>query len=127
MDRLTLLPTALLLLAMAACSPEPPEPASRDLQTQGTADPAGNAAPPTSPADDSGPPPAALDPCDPSGVQALVGEQATDEVIEQARIDAGAQIVRTLRPDQVVTMEYRAGRLNIDVDDTGTITGLRCG
>ena len=33
----------------------------------------------------------------------------------------------TLRPDQAVTMEYRAGRLNIDVDENGVITGFRCG
>lgn len=125
MDRPFLLPAA-LVLAMAACSAQPPEPEGRELQAQAAADPA--AVPPATVAGD-GPPPAAadMDPCDPTAVQALIGEQATDDVIEQARIDAGADIVRTLRPDQVVTMEYRAGRLNIDVDDAGVITGLRCG
>lgn len=127
MDRPILLAAA-LVLAMAACSPQPPEPEGRELQAQAAADPAAEAVPPATVAGE-GPPPAGadMDPCDPAAVQALIGEQATDDVIEQARIDAGAEIVRTLRPDQVVTMEYRAGRLNIDVDDAGTITGLRCG
>lgn len=128
MQRPIYVPAVLALLAMAACSPQPPGPDGTPPQAREAAGPAGDAVPPaTAPADGQPAAGADLDPCDPAAVQSLIGEQANDEVVEQARIDAGAQIVRTLRPDQVVTMEYRAGRLNIDVDDAGTITGFRCG
>lgn len=127
MDRPILLAAA-LVLAVAACSPQPPEPEGRELQAQAAADPAGDAAPPAAaPGDDQQPAGAEMDSCDPTAVQALVGNQATEDLNERARIAAGADTVRTLRPDQVVTMEYRAGRLNIDVDDAGIITGFRCG
>ena len=56
-----------------------------------------------------------------------LGKAATAEVIERARIDAGAQMVRVLKPGQMVTMEYREGRLNIDVDEANVIVNLRCG
>lgn len=58
---------------------------------------------------------------------AALGQPATPEVVEQARRDAGASLVRVLRPGQVVTMEFVAGRLDIDVDEGNTIVGLRCG
>jgi len=58
---------------------------------------------------------------------AALGQPATAEVVERARIDAGAQIARVLKPGQMVTMEYREGRLNIDVDAANVIVNLRCG
>lgn len=122
------LPAVLMALAMSACAPQPPEPERRDLQPPTAADASDEPLTPAAGSADGQPSSGAdMDPCDPAAVQSLVGEQATDDVIEQARIGAGAEVARTLRPDQVVTMEYRAGRLNIDIDDAGTITGLRCG
>ena len=35
--------------------------------------------------------------------------------------------VRHIRPDTQVTMDYRAARLNIDIDAAGVVTGVRCG
>ena len=32
-----------------------------------------------------------------------------------------------IKPGMMVTMEYRAGRLNIDVDEANVITNVRCG
>lgn len=58
---------------------------------------------------------------------AALGQVATAEAVERARIDAGAQMARVLKPGQMVTMEYREGRLNIDVDAANVITNLRCG
>lgn len=72
-------------------------------------------------------PPAADARCNADAVQSAVGQQATAEAIEQARKDAGASTVRTLKPDQPTTMEYLEGRLNLLVDESGTITGARCG
>lgn len=120
------LSTAALAAALAACAPEAPDP---EPVAAPAAEPASEALPPAAGAVDDALQPMApgMDPCDADAVQSLAGQQATDEVMEQARMDAGAEVVRTLRPGQVVTMEFRAGRLNIDVDDDGTITGLRCG
>lgn len=56
-----------------------------------------------------------------------MGQVATAQVVEQARIDAGARMARVLKPGQMVTMEYAEGRLNIDVDAKHVIINLRCG
>ena len=56
-----------------------------------------------------------------------MGKVATPTVVEQARRDAGAEVARVLKPGQMVTMEYRAGRLNIDVDEKNVIKNVRCG
>lgn len=56
-----------------------------------------------------------------------IGKVATAEVVEQARLDAGARTARVLKPGQMVTMEYAEGRLNIDVDARNVIINLRCG
>ena len=56
-----------------------------------------------------------------------IGKVATTDVVDRARRDAGAQMARVLKPGQMVTMEYREGRLNIDVDEANVITNLRCG
>jgi hypothetical protein len=77
------------------------------------------------------PPPASAPPatpgCDADAVQGLVGHVASADVVEKARVAAGAQIARTLKPGQMVTMEYHASRLNIDVDANNVITNVRCG
>lgn len=121
---------AALALSFAACSPQPYDPADPP-EGVAAADPADpGTMPPAAGAGDDALQPAATgldDPCNAGAVQSLVGEQATDAVVEQARIDAGADAARTLSPGQVVTMEYRAGRLNVDIDDNDTITSLRCG
>ena len=49
------------------------------------------------------------------------------EVVEQARIAAGADVVRTLKPGQVITMEYHASRLNLSVDENNVVVDVSCG
>lgn len=106
-----------LALVLGACAQEPAEPAV-------TADPP----PPVATSDRPGDPGAGLTgACDAQPVEALVGQEATDAVVEQARADAGAEQVRTLAPGQAVTMEFNANRLNLDIDEDGTITAVRCG
>lgn len=65
--------------------------------------------------------------CDAQAVQTYLGQSATPATIETARKAAGAEIVRTLKPGQVVTMEYRDGRLNVHVDASNTIVRATCG
>ena len=40
---------------------------------------------------------------------------------------AGAEKVRTLKPNQPITMEYLGERLNIEVDENNLVSGVRCG
>ncbi len=65
--------------------------------------------------------------CDAEAAQAHVGHAATPDMIEAARKDAGADSVRTLKPGQVVTLEYLAGRLNLYLDANGNIERIACG
>jgi hypothetical protein len=48
-------------------------------------------------------------------------------MIEAARKDAGADSARTLKPGQMVTMEYLAGRLNLYLDANDKIERIACG
>ena len=40
---------------------------------------------------------------------------------------AEAESVRTIRPGQAVTMEFSAGRLNLQLDDANMIVAVTCG
>ncbi len=65
--------------------------------------------------------------CDATQVQGLVGQAYTDETGEQARDDAAAQQLRVLKPGDMTTMEFVGERLNIELDEEGKISGVRCG
>ena len=76
------------------------------------------------------PPPAASGDdgsCNHEPARRYIGETATPDIVEEARIASHSQFVRTLKPGQVVTMEHNGDRLNIDVDDANIITNVRCG
>ncbi|WP_407353548.1 I78 family peptidase inhibitor [Luteimonas sp. R10] len=107
-----------LSIALAACAPNSGHVADGDDAV---------AADPPAAAEPAPQAPAATEGCDADPVQSLVGQQADDALVEQARTGAGAEIARVLKPGQMVTMEYRGDRLNIDVDEAGTVTALRCG
>lgn len=131
--------------AMVACTPHntsADEPATPEPQ-----DAAATPAPGSDPAPAGSPPPAGSDAdlrplpttpaapgdvedqdsCNPEGAQRFVGQAASADVVEQARTAANAEVARVLTPGQMVTMEFRAGRLNIDVDAQNVITNVRCG
>lgn len=61
------------------------------------------------------------DQCGATGYQSLVGAPLA-AVTLPAELDS-----RVIRPGEMVTMEYRADRLNISVDEQGTITRVYCG
>lgn len=99
-----LLPAALLIV-LTACTPTGAE--------EGTQQPAGS--PPMS------------GQCDATKAQFAVGESYSEALAERARKAAGASVVRKLVPGQVMTMEYSAGRLNLDTDAGGKVSSARCG
>jgi hypothetical protein len=65
--------------------------------------------------------------CNESAARFVVGQVADEKLAEEARVRAGAQRVRVVRPGQMVTMEYDAGRLTLEVDAAGRVSGVRCG
>lgn len=77
----------------------------------------------------SGPAPAAAPvvQCNAQPAQFAVGQNSTATVVESARARSGAQLARILRPGQIVTKEFDAQRLNLEVDSNGRILAVRCG
>jgi len=65
--------------------------------------------------------------CNADAANAYLGKAADAATIEAARQAAGAERVRTIKPGQMVTMEYLEGRLNLYLDANGRIERIACG
>ena len=65
--------------------------------------------------------------CDEAKARHLVGRPADSALAAEAQRLTGAAAVRWLRPGDIVTMEYRADRLNIELDERHRVKALRCG
>ncbi len=65
--------------------------------------------------------------CSAANVEGLIGHAITRELAERARIDARANRVRVLGPEDPIGMDYDSTRLNIDVDRTGKVMSISCG
>jgi len=65
--------------------------------------------------------------CDEKAAQQFVGQTLDEALAERARAATGARAVRVIRPGMAVTADYRAGRLNIDIDESGRIIRVHCG
>ena len=74
---------------------------------------------------DSGKPPA--NQCNAPAVQFLVGQPYGASTLAQALAAAGADTVRLLHPDSMITKEYRMGRLNVVVDAANRVVRVDCG
>jgi len=64
----------------------------------------------------------AEDPCGAAALQHLVGQPAAEA--EDLTAQDG---VRVFGPDQAVTMDYREGRLNVELDGEDRIVRIFCG
>lgn len=67
------------------------------------------------------------DACGAQQVQGLIGDSYTEALGERLEQDSGAATVRVKRPGQAYTMEFRADRLDVSLDDAGVIQAIRCG
>ncbi|MES2869557.1 MAG: I78 family peptidase inhibitor [Pseudomonadota bacterium] len=65
--------------------------------------------------------------CDAKSAEFAIGKKASSELLEQARIKSGAQTARILLPHDVMTLEYRSDRLNLNADSSAIITRVNCG
>lgn len=65
--------------------------------------------------------------CHAEQAQFTVGKQATPALLEQAKKLSGSQTVRALKPSDMVTMDYRSERLNLNTDASGLVLRANCG
>lgn len=65
--------------------------------------------------------------CDAAAAQSLVGQAYEPAALERARATAGADEARMLHENSIITKEYKMGRLNVVVDETGRIVRVYCG
>jgi len=65
--------------------------------------------------------------CDAQAAQWALGKGGTARVLEQARVRAGARMVRALHVGQAVTLEFDAERLNLTLDASGKVVRATCG
>ncbi len=65
--------------------------------------------------------------CDAAPVQDLVGKPYDAALGSDAQTRSGSRGVRVIRPGQAVTMDYRADRLNIELNAGERVVSLRCG
>ena len=65
--------------------------------------------------------------CDAAGGEFAVGQQASAALLAQAKSKAGAQEARFLGPNDIVTLEYRSTRVNLNTDAGGKVVRVNCG
>lgn len=103
-----LIVAAIALSACASAPPPPPPPAPPPPVVQA-------------------PPPAPLPVCDAAGAQFAVGQGATPALEAAVRHRANAAAVRLLKPGQMVTQEFDASRVNLELDARNRVKAVRCG
>jgi hypothetical protein len=65
--------------------------------------------------------------CDGPAGSALVGQPATDATNAEAMRLTHTTKARVIRPGDVVTMDYRMDRVNVEVGEDGRVVRVRCG
>jgi len=69
--------------------------------------------------------PAEDDLCNSMAAQEYVGTVATDEV-RAALSQIAPERIRYINPGDAVTADYRPGRMNVAMDESGTISSIYC-
>ena len=65
--------------------------------------------------------------CKNEGLGAFVGREPSSELGTEILAKSGAKVLRWLRPGQVVTMEFRADRVNVHLNASNRIERVTCG
>jgi hypothetical protein len=64
--------------------------------------------------------------CDAQAARFALGRAFDPSLGEEARTRARAERLRTVRPGQMVTMEFDGGRLTLELDRQGRVVAARC-
>jgi hypothetical protein len=86
-----------------------------------------NSTPVTPTPPDAPAPPPAQQNCVSSQARFAIGEPASAELLERARVAAEAATARFLQANQAITLEYVGSRLNLELDTTQVVRAVRCG
>jgi hypothetical protein len=65
--------------------------------------------------------------CNANGLEKLIGQPRSAAAEVEAKRISGANVVRWLTPDMMVTMEFKPDRLNLHLNAEGKIASTRCG
>lgn len=65
--------------------------------------------------------------CNADAVQWAVGQPNNQANFDRVWKESGAGLVRPIAPNQAVTMDYRADRVNLHLDEKNLITRISCG
>ncbi|ROU08936.1 MULTISPECIES: I78 family peptidase inhibitor [Lysobacter] len=65
--------------------------------------------------------------CNAEAARWAIGRSPDAATVDRIRTETHSRDVRVLTPGSAATMDYRQDRINVDVNDRGAITGLRCG
>ena len=65
--------------------------------------------------------------CTAEAAQAWIGQPATDANVQAAFKATGAKSLRSLKPGDAMTMDYRTDRVNVVQDANGAIEKISCG
>ncbi len=111
------------LLAVAACDQGPEKQASAEAGSEVTAElPSGTAGEGNDPDDAATACQAAADALGGVWVGRAFAEAESDIMAGE-----GVANIRVIRPGTPVTKDFRIDRLNVDVDESGTVTRIYCG
>ena len=65
--------------------------------------------------------------CNADAVQWAVGQEASESTMGRVWRESGAGLIRPIGPNQAVTMDFRADRVNVTLDKDNRITRVSCG
>jgi hypothetical protein len=65
--------------------------------------------------------------CNAEAAQSFVGRMPGDATVRAAQTASGADSVRVIPHDGMVTLDYREDRLNLQLDESGRIAVVSCG
>jgi hypothetical protein len=65
--------------------------------------------------------------CDASQAQGVVGRSVTPQEAQALRQQAGARTVRVIGYDQIISKEFNATRLSLQLDASGRVVRAFCG
>lgn len=65
--------------------------------------------------------------CDASNTSQFIGQSATTETQAAIQQATGSASLRLVHPDEMVTMEFSAGRVTVHVDGANKVIRIVCG
>lgn len=65
--------------------------------------------------------------CHPDPVQWAIGQDASQDTMARVWRESHAGLIRPIAPGQAVTREYRADRINVELDRDNRIVRVYCG